>query len=108
MVYDLVRTLRGVVHCDIEAHFHDDTGCAVANAHAALEAGATHIDTSVLGIGERNGITSLGGFAARMVVSAPEHVKGKYNLKKLKDVETLVADAVQIVSAYALCISELH
>jgi hypothetical protein len=28
-----------------------------ANAHAALTAGATHVDTSVLGIGERNGIT---------------------------------------------------
>lgn len=60
-VYDLVRTLRGVVSCDIECHFHDDTGCAIANAYCALEAGATHIDTSVLGIGERNGITSLGG-----------------------------------------------
>lgn len=96
MVYDLVRTLRGVVHCDIETHFHDDTGCAVANAHAALEAGATHIDTSVLGIGERNGITPLGALMARMVVSAPEYVKSKYKLKELKSLETLVADAVQI------------
>jgi hypothetical protein len=26
-VYDLVRTLRGVVSCDIETHFHNDTGC---------------------------------------------------------------------------------
>ena len=26
-VYDLVRTLRGVVSCDIETHFHDDSGC---------------------------------------------------------------------------------
>ncbi len=26
-VYDLVRTLRGVVSCDIECHFHNDTGC---------------------------------------------------------------------------------
>jgi isopropylmalate/homocitrate/citramalate synthase len=25
-VYDLVRTLRGVVSCDIETHFHNDTG----------------------------------------------------------------------------------
>lgn len=41
--------LRGVVHCDIETHFHNDTGCAIANAFCALEAGATHIDTSVLG-----------------------------------------------------------
>lgn len=48
-VYDLVRTLRGVVSCDIECHFHDDTGCAIANAYCALEAGATHIDTSVIG-----------------------------------------------------------
>ena len=50
-VYDLVRTLRGVVGCDIETHFHNDTGCAIANAYCALEAGATHVDTSVLGIG---------------------------------------------------------
>jgi homocitrate synthase len=56
-VYDLVRTLRGVVSCDIETHFHDDTGCSIANAYCALEAGATHVDTSVIGIGERNGIT---------------------------------------------------
>ena len=42
-VYDLVRTLRGVVSCDIECHFHNDTGCAIANAHAALEAGATRM-----------------------------------------------------------------
>ena len=40
-VYDLVRTLRGVVSCDIETHFHNDTGCAIANAYCALEAGAT-------------------------------------------------------------------
>jgi homocitrate synthase len=46
-----------VIACDIEIHLHDDTGCAIANAYCALEAGATHIDTSVLGIGERNGIT---------------------------------------------------
>lgn len=95
-VYDLVRTLRGVVSCDIETHFHNDTGCAIANAHAALEAGATHIDTSVLGIGERNGITPLGGLLARMVVSSPEYVHGRYKLKQLKALEDLVAENVQI------------
>lgn len=67
-VYDLVKVLRGVIspQCDIEVHLHNDTGCAIANAYAALEAGATHIDTTVLGIGERNGIVPLGGFLARM------------------------------------------
>ncbi|KAK9767438.1 homocitrate synthase lys21 [Basidiobolus ranarum] len=95
-VYELVRTLRGVVSCDIECHFHDDTGCAIANAYSALEAGATHIDTSVLGIGERNGITSLGGLCARMYVANKEYVMGKYKLHMLRDLENLVADAVDI------------
>ncbi|CAF3656631.1 unnamed protein product [Fusarium graminearum] len=95
-VYDLVRTLRGVVGCDIECHFHNDTGCAIANAHAALEAGATHIDTSVLGIGERNGITPLGGLLARMIVNSHDYVTSRYKLHKLKEIEDLVAEAVEI------------
>ncbi|MCJ1263679.1 Saccharopine dehydrogenase, partial [Lobaria immixta] len=95
-VYDLVRTLRGVVSCDIETHFHNDTGCAIANAYCALEAGATHVDTSVIGIGERNGITSLGGFMARMIVADHDYVTSRYNLHKLKEIEELVADAVQV------------
>ncbi|GBC09579.1 hypothetical protein RclHR1_00090013 [Rhizophagus clarus] len=95
-VYELVRTLRGVVSCDIECHFHNDTGCAIANAYAALEAGATHIDTSVLGIGERNGITPLGGFCARMYTADKNYVKDKYKLHMLRDLENLVADAVSV------------
>lgn len=95
-VYDLVRTLRGVVSCDIETHFHNDTGCAIANAYCALEAGATHIDTSVLGIGERNGITTLGGLMARMITADRDYVKSKYKLEKIKDIEELVAEAVAV------------
>lgn len=95
-VYDLVRTLRGVVKCDIETHFHNDTGCAIANAYCALEAGATHVDTSVLGIGERNGITPLGGLMARMIVADRDYVKSKYKLEKLKDIEDLVSEAVSV------------
>lgn len=95
-VYDLIRTLRGVVSCDIETHFHNDSGCAIANAYCALEAGATHIDTSVLGIGERNGITPLGGLMARMIVADRDYVLSKYNIKKLKEIEELVADYVEV------------
>jgi homocitrate synthase len=95
-VYDLVRTLRGVVSCDIETHFHNDTGCAIANAFAALQAGATHVDTSVLGIGERNGITPLGGLIARMMAVDPDYVKSKYKLSMLRELENYVAETVEI------------
>lgn len=65
-VDELIRVLRGVVSCKIETNFHEDTGCEIANADCALEARATHIDPSVLGISERNGITPLGGLMARI------------------------------------------
>ena len=45
-----------------------------------------YTDYKTLPVGERNGITSLGGFLARMVVTSPEYVKSKYNLKMIKDV----------------------
>ena len=50
------------------------------------EAGATHIDTSVIGIGERNGITPLGGLMARMIVADRDYVKNKYKLEKIKEI----------------------
>lgn len=95
-VHELVRTLRGIVHCDIEFHGHNDTGCAIANAFCALDAGATHIDTSVIGIGERNGITPLGGLIARLYTHNPTMIRERYNLPMLREVENLVAGMVDI------------
>lgn len=94
-VYDLVSTLRKLVSCDIEFHGHNDSGCAIANAYCALEAGVTHVDTTVLGIGERNGITPLGGLIARLYATDRSLVS-KYNLPLLRDVENLVAGIVGI------------
>jgi homocitrate synthase len=56
----------------------------VANALVALEAGATHIDTTVLGIGERNGITPLGGFLARMYTLDKEAIRERFDLSLLQ------------------------
>ncbi len=95
-VFDKIDTLRRVVGCDIETHFHNDTGCAVANAYFALEAGATYIDTTVLGIGERNNITSLGGLIACLIMADGKYIVSKYRLDKLGYIENLVAQAVGV------------
>jgi homocitrate synthase len=94
-IYDLVSELRRRVKADIEFHGHNDTGCAIANAHAALEAGATHIDTSVLGIGERNGITPLGGLIARLYAINSAYV-AKYNLPLLLYIDQTIAKLVGV------------
>jgi homocitrate synthase len=94
-IFDLVSELRRRVRADIEFHGHNDSGCAIANSFAALEAGATHIDTSVLGIGERNGITPLGGLIARLYSVDARYV-GKYNLPLLRHLDQLVAELVGV------------
>ncbi|MGC9469011.1 MAG: homocitrate synthase [Anaerolineae bacterium] len=94
-VYDLVRRLRQTVSCDIEFHGHNDSGCAIANAFEALDAGATHVDTSVLGIGERNGITPLGGLIARLYAISPRLVE-KYDLPLLRKIDSTVAQMVGV------------
>ncbi len=94
-IYALVKNLRELIDADIEFHGHNDSGCAIANAYAALEAGATHIDTSVLGIGERNGITPLGGFVARLYATDPALVK-KYHLPLIRNLDNMVARMVEV------------
>jgi homocitrate synthase len=98
--FALATELRRHVTCDIEFHGHNDAGCAIANSYSILEGGATHIDTSVLGIGERNGITPLGGFVARMYADDSAAIKRKYDLRKLKDLDELVASLVTIEIPY--------
>jgi homocitrate synthase len=90
-VFTLVREVRRTVRCDIGFHGHNDTGCAIANAWEAISAGATHLDVSVLGIGERVGITPLGGMIARLYSVDPHSVAQRYRLGQLRELERLVA-----------------
>lgn len=91
----LVGQLVRLTGLDIEFHGHNDSGCAVANACAALEAGATHIDTTILGIGERNGITPLGGLIARLYTLDKAYV-AKYQLRLLPELDQFIATICDI------------
>lgn len=107
MVERVVRAVRGVVGpgVGVEFHGHNDTGCAVANSWTAVRAGATHVDTTVLGIGERNGITPLSGFIARMYCDDPDDVRGRYRLPLLHDLDHAVARLVGIDVPFNSCVT---
>lgn len=94
-VYQLVHQLVRLTGLDIEFHGHNDSGCAIANACSALEAGATHIDTSILGIGERNGITPLGGLIARLYTLNRAYV-AKYSLNLLATIDQTIAEMCEL------------
>ena len=60
---DLIRYLKehvaGIDNVDISVHCHDDLGMGVANSLASIVAGATQVECTVNGIGERAGNASL-------------------------------------------------
>ncbi|GAB3467165.1 homocitrate synthase [Azotobacter salinestris] len=56
---DRFRFLRQRLDMELEVHAHDDFGLATANTLAAVMGGATHINTTVNGLGERAGNAAL-------------------------------------------------
>jgi len=71
-MFENIRQLRQrVPDLDIEVHTHNDLGMATANAIAGLRAGATFVNTTVNGLGERAGNAAL-----EEVVMALRHACG--------------------------------
>jgi 2-isopropylmalate synthase len=58
-VGDVVAAVRDASGIRLGIHCHNDTGCAVANSLAAVDAGATHVQGTLNGYGERTGNADL-------------------------------------------------
>jgi homocitrate synthase NifV len=57
--YDAMSFLGARSSIELEIHAHDDLGLATANSLAAIRGGATHVNTTVNGLGERAGNAPL-------------------------------------------------
>ena len=89
--YSRINMLRRAVDLDLEMHAHNDLGLATANTLAAIRAGATHVNTTVNGLGERAGNAPL-----EEVVMALRHLYGietAVNTLHFPDISQLVAEA---------------
>ena len=71
--YKRIDQLRQATDLELEMHAHNDLGMATANTLAAVMAGASHINTTVNGLGERAGNAAL-----EETVTAMHHL---YNIK---------------------------
>lgn len=58
-IFNLVKEVKKSIKIPVHIHCHNDFGLAVANSFAAYEAGASCIDCTVNGLGERVGIAAL-------------------------------------------------
>ena len=69
-VAEIVSDVRSRTGIRLGIHTQDDTGCAVANTLAAVSAGATHVQGTANGYGERAGnadiFSVIGGLVTKM------------------------------------------
>jgi len=73
-------------------HTHDDSGCAVANTLTAVEGGATQVQGTINGIGERTGNANLITIIADLQLKLGVPVLSAERLEKLTATAHLVDD----------------
>ncbi|HSV37401.1 MAG TPA: citramalate synthase [Nocardioidaceae bacterium] len=90
-VSDVVNDVLETTSVRVGIHCHNDTGCAVANTLAAVDAGATHVQGTLNGYGERTGNADL--------ISVVANLELKLDRRVLP--EGLLRDATRIAHAVA-------
>jgi len=73
-IFDITKKVIETTNVSIGIHCHNDNGMAVANTVMAVKAGATHIQGTLNGIGERCGNANLSTIIANL------QLKGNYSL----------------------------
>jgi homocitrate synthase len=89
-VFRRASICRQRYQANLEFHGHNDTGCAIANSLTFLEAGGSCINTTILGIGERNGITSMSGLVAG-IYATDKRLLDHYTLSYLTKIDQALA-----------------
>lgn len=83
----------------LEVHFHNDRGFSLINALTAVKTGAELVDTTVWGIGERSGITSITGLLLNLYLENEEFVR-KFNLEFCYPLNVLMATILGLQVPY--------
>ncbi len=81
---------RGKLNAKIGIHTHDDIGLGVANALAALEAGAVHVQGTINGYGERTGNCNLTSVIPNVALKLGKTCVPRASLAKLKELSQFV------------------
>jgi 2-isopropylmalate synthase len=96
-VADAVHAVLDASGARLGVHCHNDTGCAVANTLAAVEAGATHVQGTLNGYGERTGNADLVTVVANLVLKAGWPVLAAERLAEATRIAHAVSEITNVV-----------
>ena len=93
---EIVAEVRKRFDGVIGIHPHNDSDVAVANALAAVEAGATHVQGCMNGYGERCGNANLASIIANLEIKLGHETIGSGNLARLTQVSRFIAELANL------------
>src|SRR3954452_11534112 len=98
-VADVVHDVREDAQVRVGIHCHNDTGCAVANTLAAVDAGATHVQGTINGYGERTGNADLVAVVANLELKLDRQVLPSGSLQDATRIAHAVAEVTNFPPA---------
>ena len=98
-IADIVACVRSEVRTRLGIHCHNDAELAVANTMTAISAGATHVQGTVNGYGERCGNANLLSIIANLKLKMNISCVTDTQLASLRDVSNYVSEIVNIPSS---------
>lgn len=92
----ITKVAVGKLGCKVGIHTHDDIGMGVANAIAALDAGACHVQGTVNGYGERTGNCNLISVIPCVAFKMNKTCVPAKSLAKLKELSMFVDEVANL------------
>ena len=87
---------RSFPNVNIGIHAHDDCGLALANSIAAVQAGCTHVQGTLVGFGERCGNTSLAALIPSLELKMSLRCLPQGNLVRIGELTRRVAEIANV------------
>ena len=79
----------------LEGHFHDDRGFGLVNSLEAVRSGMQYLQTTLLGIGERSGITSMTALLFNLFIDKDYERLDGYHLRGSYPINVMMADKLR-------------
>ncbi|MGL1891920.1 MAG: citramalate synthase [Spirochaetaceae bacterium] len=96
-VKEIIESLPLSQLANIGVHYHNDLDCAVANSIISVESGATHVQGTMNGWGERCGNANLCSIIPNLSIKMDYDLTMSPNMSKLTHLSRYIADKANII-----------
>jgi 2-isopropylmalate synthase len=95
-IYDITEVMKKEITVKLGIHAHNDGGMAAANSIAAVQAGATHVQGTINGVGERCGNANLSTVIPNLMLKMNREPSIPLDLVNLTSLSNFVSEMINI------------